>query len=78
MLVVAHKVVSKAEGRVRRLATIEPGEQARDLAREQGKDPRLVQAVLDESVAVLRAEHGVLVCETRARLRLRQRRGRPL
>jgi coenzyme F420-0:L-glutamate ligase / coenzyme F420-1:gamma-L-glutamate ligase len=64
VLVVAHKVVSKAEGRVRRLADVEPGEAARRLAAEQGKDPRLVQVVLDESAALLRADHGVLVSET--------------
>jgi coenzyme F420-0:L-glutamate ligase/coenzyme F420-1:gamma-L-glutamate ligase len=62
---VAHKVVSKAEGRVRRLAEIEPGERARALAAEHAKDPRVVQAVLDESATVLRAAHGVLICETR-------------
>ena len=65
VLVVAHKVVSKAEGRVRALATIEAGEQARAFAAAHGKDARLVQAVLDEAVAVLRSGHGVLVCETR-------------
>jgi coenzyme F420-0:L-glutamate ligase / coenzyme F420-1:gamma-L-glutamate ligase len=62
---IAHKVVSKAERRVRRLSAIEPGERARALAAGHGKDARVVQAVLDESVAVLRAGHGVLVCETR-------------
>jgi len=64
VLVVAHKVVSKAEGRVRRLEEIEPGERARTLAAEHGKDPRLVQAVLDEAVEIVRARDGVLVCET--------------
>ncbi len=64
VLVVAHKVVSKAEGRVRSLDEIEPGERARALAAEHRKDPRLVQAVLDESVDVLRARDGVLICET--------------
>jgi len=65
VLVVAHKVVSKAEGRVRALERIEPGERARALAAEHGKDARLVQAVLDESTALLRARDGVLICETR-------------
>jgi coenzyme F420-0:L-glutamate ligase / coenzyme F420-1:gamma-L-glutamate ligase len=65
ILVVAHKVVSKAEGRMRRLADVSPGERAIALASEHGKDPRLVQAVLDEAVEVLRADHGVLICETR-------------
>jgi coenzyme F420-0:L-glutamate ligase / coenzyme F420-1:gamma-L-glutamate ligase len=65
VLVVAHKVVSKSEGRVRRLADIEPGGQARALAVEHRKDARLVQAVLDESAELLRARDGVLICVTR-------------
>jgi coenzyme F420-0:L-glutamate ligase/coenzyme F420-1:gamma-L-glutamate ligase len=65
VIVIAHKVVSKAEGRVRLLDEIEPGDRARALAAEQDKDARLVQAVLDESVEVVRAGDGVLVCETR-------------
>ena len=65
VLVVAHKVVSKAEGRMRDLADVHAGERARALAREHGKDERLVQVVLDESAEVLRAERGVLVCVTR-------------
>jgi len=67
VLVVAHKVVSKAEGRTRRLDEIVPGERARGLAASdaaRGKDPRLVQAILDDSAAILRTGHGVLVCET--------------
>jgi coenzyme F420-0:L-glutamate ligase/coenzyme F420-1:gamma-L-glutamate ligase len=64
VLVVAHKVVSKAEGRVRRLPDVEPGEDAVRLASEQGKDPRAVQVVLDETATLLRAERGVLICET--------------
>jgi len=65
LLCVAHKVVSKAEGRIRSLADIDPEQRAVALAAEQGKDPRVVQAVLDESVSVLRAANGVLICETR-------------
>jgi coenzyme F420-0:L-glutamate ligase / coenzyme F420-1:gamma-L-glutamate ligase len=65
VVAIAHKVVSKAEGRTRRLAEVEPGDRARALAAEHGKDPRLVQAVLDESEELLRAERGVLVCVTR-------------
>jgi coenzyme F420-0:L-glutamate ligase / coenzyme F420-1:gamma-L-glutamate ligase len=66
VLVIAHKVVSKAEGRVRRLADIEPGERARELtAGLRRKDARLVQAVLDESAAILRAQDGVIISETR-------------
>jgi coenzyme F420-0:L-glutamate ligase / coenzyme F420-1:gamma-L-glutamate ligase len=65
VLVVAHKVVSKAEGRVRALAGVEPGERARALAAEHGKDPRHVQVVLDETVELLRADRGRLICRTR-------------
>jgi coenzyme F420-0:L-glutamate ligase/coenzyme F420-1:gamma-L-glutamate ligase len=65
VLVVAHKVVSKAEGRLRRLVDVDPGERARALAEEHGKDPRAVQVVLDEAAELLRAERGVLICTTR-------------
>ncbi len=64
VVVVAHKAVSKAEGRVRRLAEVEPGARARDLAAEHGKDPRHMQVVLDETAELLRAERGVLICVT--------------
>jgi len=65
ILVVAHKVVSKAEGRVRHLSDVRPGEPARRLAAEQDKDPRHVQVVLDEAADLVRAERGVLICRTR-------------
>ena len=65
VVAVAHKVVSKAEGRTRRLADIEPSARARQLAAEHRKDARVVEAVLAESAAVLRSGHGVLICETR-------------
>jgi len=53
---------------VRRLSEVEPGDRARELAREQERDPRVVQVVLDESAELLRAERGVLVCETHSGL----------
>lgn len=65
MLAVAHKVVSKAEGRVRRLGEVRPGERASELARRHDRDSRLVQLVLDESAEVLRAERGVIISVTR-------------
>jgi coenzyme F420-0:L-glutamate ligase/coenzyme F420-1:gamma-L-glutamate ligase len=64
VLVIAHKVVSKAEGRLRHLDEVTPGRRAHTLGAEHGKDPRHVQVVLDESREVLRAAHGVLICET--------------
>jgi len=57
-------VVSKAEGNVRRLGDVEPGERARELAAEHRKDPRLVQVVLDVSAEVIRAVDGTLICVT--------------
>jgi len=64
VVVVAHKAVSKAEGRVRRLAEVTPSPRAAALAAEHGKDPRHVQVVLDETRELLRAERGVLICVT--------------
>jgi coenzyme F420-0:L-glutamate ligase / coenzyme F420-1:gamma-L-glutamate ligase len=64
VLVLAHKVVSKAEGRTRALAEVDPGSDAVKLAARLDKDPRLVQVILDESREVLRAERGVLICVT--------------
>jgi len=65
VVVVSHKVVSKAEGRIRRLGDVAPGAEAVELAKGLDKDPRLVQLVLDESERVVRAERGVLIAETR-------------
>jgi coenzyme F420-0:L-glutamate ligase/coenzyme F420-1:gamma-L-glutamate ligase len=64
VVVVAHKAVSKAEGRVRRLADVDPGPRARALGRRFDKDPRHVQVVLDEAAEVLRAERGVIITVT--------------
>jgi len=64
VIVVAQKIVSKAEGRVRRLSSVIPGAGARKLAAALGKDPALVELILSESAAVLRAERGVLIAET--------------
>jgi coenzyme F420-0:L-glutamate ligase / coenzyme F420-1:gamma-L-glutamate ligase len=64
VLVVAHKIVSKAEGALRRLDDVVPGNRARELAREHTKDARHVQVILDESAVVLRAQRGVLICRT--------------
>ncbi|MGH2535779.1 MAG: coenzyme F420-0:L-glutamate ligase [Candidatus Promineifilaceae bacterium] len=66
VLVVAHKVVSKAEGRLVRLDEVRPGPRALALAAEVGKDPRLVELILAESAAVSRWRPGLLI--TRHRL----------
>lgn len=64
VVVVAHKVVSKAEGATVDLATVKPTARARFLAAEHGKDPRAVQVVLDQSASIVRqisTRHG-FVC----------------
>jgi coenzyme F420-0:L-glutamate ligase/coenzyme F420-1:gamma-L-glutamate ligase len=65
VVVISQKVVSKAEDRVVHLSAVKPSERAAQLAADLKKDPALVQLVLDESSEVLRAERGVLICETR-------------
>jgi coenzyme F420-0:L-glutamate ligase / coenzyme F420-1:gamma-L-glutamate ligase len=64
VLVIAHKAISKAEGRIRALSEITPGPRAIELADALDKDPRLVEVILGESAQVLRAERGVLICVT--------------
>jgi len=64
VVVVSQKIVSKAEGRVRLLEEVSPGDEAVRLAEKTDKDPRLVELALSESRAVIRAEPGVLICET--------------
>lgn len=61
VLVVAQKVVSKAENRYRDLGAVTPSDRARDLARAVDKDPRLVEVILSESEAVVAHKPGVLV-----------------
>ncbi len=65
VLVVAQKIVSKAEGRIADLATVEPRPEAVRLAAKCDKDPRLVELVLRESTTVLRTVPGVIIVEHR-------------
>lgn len=65
LLVVTQKIVSKAEGRVVRLADIIPSPAAHTMAGELGRDPRLVELILRESRRVVRMDKGVLIVETR-------------
>jgi len=62
-VVVAQKVVSKAEGRLVRLSRIEPSPQASQLAAKGRRDPRLIEIILRESRRIVR-EHPVLIVET--------------
>jgi coenzyme F420-0:L-glutamate ligase/coenzyme F420-1:gamma-L-glutamate ligase len=65
VLAIAHKVVSKAEGRIVRLADVVPGRQALTLAAEHGKDPRLVEVILSETEELVRADMGRFISRTR-------------
>jgi coenzyme F420-0:L-glutamate ligase / coenzyme F420-1:gamma-L-glutamate ligase len=63
ILVVAQKVVSKAEGRTVRLDQVTPGRRAEELAAKTLKDPRAVELILRESREVLRVRPGLMVVE---------------
>jgi len=65
VFVLAQKIVSKAEGRMVDLATVEPSAEAIELAGRVQKDPRLVELILSESVRVVRARPGLLIVEHR-------------
>lgn len=65
ILVIAQKVVSKAEGRLVQLSQIEPQAETYALAELVDKDPRVVQVILDDSRAVIRTRRGLLVTEQR-------------
>jgi coenzyme F420-0:L-glutamate ligase / coenzyme F420-1:gamma-L-glutamate ligase len=64
VVVIAQKAVSKAEGQVVPLSSAIPGAEARRLAAVLGKEPALVQLILEESKEVMRAERNVLITET--------------
>jgi coenzyme F420-0:L-glutamate ligase/coenzyme F420-1:gamma-L-glutamate ligase len=63
VVVVAHKVVSKAEGRVVRLAEVKPSAEARDLAADE--DPRRLEVILRESARIVRTRPPLVIAETR-------------
>lgn len=65
ILVLAQKIISKAEGRYRYLDEVKVSPRAQELALQCDKDPRLVQLILDESVEVLRLRPGVIIVQHR-------------
>ncbi len=65
VIVVTHKVVSKAEGRVVDLRNVTPSKKAVEIAEKLGKDPRLVEVILRESSEILKCESGHLITMTR-------------
>jgi coenzyme F420-0:L-glutamate ligase/coenzyme F420-1:gamma-L-glutamate ligase len=65
IIVIAQKIISKAEGRAVTLANVTPSGEAVALAEQTQKDPRLVQLILDESDEIMRARPGVIITSTR-------------
>ncbi len=65
ILVVTHKIASKAEGRIADLASVEPSEFAKDFASRFDKDPRHVEVVLRESERIVKMDRGIIISETR-------------
>ena len=65
VLVLAQKIVSKSEGRLRNLAAVQPSARALDLAARAEKDPRVMELVLEESREVLRVRPGSVIVEHR-------------
>jgi coenzyme F420-0:L-glutamate ligase/coenzyme F420-1:gamma-L-glutamate ligase len=63
ILVLAQKIVSKAENRFRKLADVTISKHALDLEHKSGKDPALIQLILDESLEILRVREGLIVVE---------------
>src|SRR3954447_6911641 len=65
VLVVAQKIVSKAEGRIVNVSSVEPSPQAKALAAEVEKDPRLVEVILSESKRIVRHRPNLMIAEHR-------------
>lgn len=65
IIVVAHKVVSKAEGRVVNLNSISPSTRALEIGKETGKDPRLIELILRESQEILKISNGHIITLTK-------------
>jgi coenzyme F420-0:L-glutamate ligase / coenzyme F420-1:gamma-L-glutamate ligase len=63
IVVLAHKVVSKSEGRIVRLDAVRPSERARELARDE--DPRRLEVILREAARIVRARPPLVIAETR-------------
>jgi coenzyme F420-0:L-glutamate ligase/coenzyme F420-1:gamma-L-glutamate ligase len=64
VVVISQKIISKAEGMIRRLADVEPSRRAIELAKRLDKEAELVELILSESREILRAERGILITET--------------
>ena len=64
IVVFTQKVISKQEGRIVRLSDVHPGLLATGIASEYGKDPRIVQLILDQTKRIVRMRAGIIISET--------------
>ena len=65
ILVFSQKIVSKSEGRILRLSSVNPSLLANGISSSYGKDPRLVELILSESKRIVRMENGIIIVETK-------------
>jgi len=65
VVVITHKVISKAEGKVADLSTIVPSEESKKISLDTGKDPRLVELILSESNEIVKIERDIIIAETK-------------
>jgi len=65
ILVFSQKIVSKNEGRILSLSSVNPSLLANGIASSYGKDPRLVELILSESKRIVRMENGIIIVETK-------------
>jgi coenzyme F420-0:L-glutamate ligase / coenzyme F420-1:gamma-L-glutamate ligase len=65
ILVLAHKIISKAEGRIVNLKDITPSSRSNKIAKDNGKDPRIIELILNESKEIVRLSSGIIITETR-------------
>ena len=65
ILVIAHKVVSKSEGRIKNLENIKPSSKSLSIGKQIGKDARVVKLILSESRKIVRLSRGLLIVETK-------------
>jgi coenzyme F420-0:L-glutamate ligase/coenzyme F420-1:gamma-L-glutamate ligase len=65
ILVIAHKIISKAEGRIVNLIDVEPSSESDKIAEENCKDARVVEIILNESKEIVRLSNGIIITETR-------------
>jgi len=65
VVVITHKVISKAEGKIADLSTIIPSEQSNKISLNTGKDPRLVELIISQSNEIIKIERDIIIAETK-------------